>query len=454
MKTYDFDRIVDRHGTNAVKYDTLTDVFGSKELLPLWVADMDFATPDFILDALRRRLDHPVLGYTQLPDDYWPQIAVWIEARHGWRPDPAWMRFIPGIVKGIGMAVLALTRPGDKVVIQPPVYHPFRLVPEQMGRRVVCNPLRRTGDRYEMDFEQLEALLDDDCRLLLLSNPHNPAGIVWPEETLRRLAAICDRRGIVVVSDEIHCDMALYGHRHRPFASVSDAAAHCSVTFGAPTKTFNIAGVVSSYAIVPDEALRRRFFGWLEAGEFHEAPLLSVVATRAAFTPEGDAWRRQMLRYVEANVDFTDDFLRRYVPRIRAIRPEASFLVWLDCRELGLAHDALVDLFVARAGLALNDGEMFGPGGRASGSPKRSNDCGRRSTHAEARSGRRPDLHCGRRRFAPSRSALPLPHPAAAILRRMGLESLCIYITFVPQNVLHPIRTDGSVAQLDRATAF
>lgn len=338
-------------------------MFGSKELLPLWVADMDFATPDFILDALRRRLDHPVLGYTQLPDDYWPQIAAWIEARHGWRPDPAWMRFIPGIVKGIGMAVLALTRPGDKVVIQPPVYHPFRLVPEQMGRRVVCNPLRRTGDRYEMDFEQLEALLDDDCRLLLLSNPHNPAGIVWPEETLRRLAAICDRRGVVVVSDEIHCDMALYGHRHRPFASVSDAAAHCSVTFGAPTKTFNIAGVVSSYAIVPDEALRRRFFGWLEAGEFHEAPLLSAVATRAAFTPEGDAWRRQMLRYVEANVDFTDDFLRRYVPRIRAIRPEASFLVWLDCRELGLAHDALVDLFVARAGLALNDGEMFGPGG-------------------------------------------------------------------------------------------
>ena len=249
MKTYDFDRIVDRHGTNAVKYDALTDVFGRKELLPLWVADMDFATPDFILDALRRRLDHPVLGYTQLPDDYWPQIAAWIEARHGWRPDPAWMRFIPGIVKGIGMAVLALTRPGDKVVIQPPVYHPFRLVPEQMGRRVVCNPLRR------------------------------------------------------------------------------------------------------------------RFFGWLEAGEFHEAPLLSAVATRAAFTPEGDAWRRQMLRYVEANVDFTDDFLRRYVPRIRAIRPEASFLVWLDCRKLGLAHDALVDLFVARAGLALNDGEMFGPGG-------------------------------------------------------------------------------------------
>lgn len=361
--TCDFDRPIDRRGTNSVKYDTLAEHFGRGDLLPMWVADMDFETPDFIVGALRRRLEHPLYGYTAEPADYRPAITDWIRTHHGWEVRGEWIAYIPGIVKGIGLVIDRFVGKDEKVIIQPPVYHPFRLVPEQMGRRVVCNPLRRTGDRYEMDFEQLEALLDDDCRLLLLSNPHNPAGIVWPEETLRRLAAICDRRGVVVVSDEIHCDMALYGHRHRPFASVSDAAAHCSVTFGAPTKTFNIAGVVSSYAIVPDEALRRRFFGWLEAGEFHEAPLLSVVATRAAFTPEGDAWRRQMLRYVEANVDFTDDFLRRYVPRIRAIRPEASFLVWLDCRELGLAHDALVDLFVARAGLALNDGEMFGPGG-------------------------------------------------------------------------------------------
>ena len=361
MKTYDFDRIVDRHGTNAVKYDALTDVFGSKELLPLWVADMDFATPDFILDALRRRLDHPVLGYTQLPDDYWPQIAAWIEARHGWRPDPAWMRFIPGIVKGIGMAVLALTRPGDKVVIQPPVYHPFRLVPEGNGRQVVLNPLREhPGGGYSIDFDQLARVADDRCRLLLLSNPHNPGGIVWDPETLRRLAAFCDERGILVVSDEIHCDMALWDNRHTPFASVSEAAARCSITFGAPTKTFNIAGVVSSYAIVPDEALRRRFFGWLEAGEFHEAPLLSVVATRAAFTPEGDAWRRQMLRYVEGNVELVIGFCAEHLPAIRPLRPQASFLVWLDCRELGLRHEELQRLFIDEARLALNDGALFG----------------------------------------------------------------------------------------------
>lgn len=363
MGTCDFDRIVDRRGTHAEKYDALEKYFGRPDLLPLWVADMDFATPDFILEALRRRLDHPVLGYSRLPDQYWPQVAAWIEARHGWRPQTEWMRFIPGIVKGIGMAVLALTRPGDKVVIQPPVYHPFRLIPEQMGRRTVCNPLRRTGDRYEMDFEQLESVLDDDCRLLLLANPHNPAGIVWTEPTLRRLAEICDAHGITVVADEIHCDMALFGHRHRPFASVSEAAARCSVTFGAPTKTFNIAGVVGSYAIVPEEGLRRRFFDWLDAGEFAEAPLFSAVATMAAYTPEGEAWRQQMLRYVEANIDFTDQFLQRCIPRIRAIRPEASFLVWLDCRGLGLTHEALIDLFVRRARLALNDGEMFGAGG-------------------------------------------------------------------------------------------
>lgn len=362
MKTYDFDRIVDRHGTNAVKYDALTDVFGSKELLPLWVADMDFATPDFILDALRRRLDHPVLGYTQLPDDYWPQIAAWIEARHGWRPDPAWMRFIPGIVKGIGMAVLALTRPGDKVVIQPPVYHPFRLVPEQMGRRVVCNPLRRTGDRYEMDFEQLEALLDDDCRLLLLSNPHNPAGIVWPEETLRRLAAICDRRGVVVVSDEIHCDMALYGHRHRPFASVSDAAAHCSVTFGAPTKTFNIAGLLCSNVITVNPELKREFDVAAENIAGLTVSHFGLVACQAAYE-RAEPWLDALMGVLADNLSLLREFAER-TPGLRLIEPEGTYLAWLDCRGLGFGSaDELRDFMRDRARVYFDEGVLFGENG-------------------------------------------------------------------------------------------
>ena len=359
MKTYDFDRIVDRHGTNAVKYDALTDVFGSKELLPLWVADMDFATPDFILDALRRRLDHPVLGYTQLPDDYWPQIAAWIEARHGWRPDPAWMRFIPGIVKGIGMAVLALTRPGDKVVIQPPVYHPFRLVPEQMGRRVVCNPLRRTGDRYEMDFEQLEALLDDDCRLLLLSNPHNPAGIVWPEETLRRLAAICDRRGVVVVSDEIHCDMALYGHRHRPFASVSDAAAHCSVTFGAPTKTFNIAAIKGAAVVMADEERRRVYRAQREDSG---RDILSYAACIAVWE-RCEGWLDELLTVLDGNFRLLSDFCRDHLPEVGVTPLEATYLPWLDFRFLGMEPGEQERFMGEKARCFFTEGYHFGAEG-------------------------------------------------------------------------------------------
>lgn len=363
MEHYDFDKIVDRRRTGAVKYEALGELYGRGDLLPLWVADMDFETPDFIVEALRRRLEHPVLGYTVEPEDYRPAIIDWVRARHGWEVRPEWLAYIPGIVKGIGMAINALVAPDEKVVIQPPVYHPFRLVPEANRRTVVYNPLHQAPDgSYSMDFEQLERAVDDRCRMLILSNPHNPGGIVWDAATLRRLADFCHARGMVVVSDEIHCDMTLGGHRHTPFASVSEAAAACSITFAAPSKTFNIAGVVSSYAVVPDEALRRRFYGWLEANELDAPDIFAPIATIAAFR-HGEAWRRQMLRYVEANVDLTIDFCARRIPAIRPLRPQASFLVWLDCRALELPQEELVRLFVEQARLALNDGAMFGPGG-------------------------------------------------------------------------------------------
>ena len=361
--TYDFDKVIDRRATGTVKYGLLDKAFGRGDLLPLWVADMDFATPPFIVDALKRRMEHPVFGYSVLPEGYWATVAAWIESHHGWKVEEKWMSFIPGIVKGIGMVVNVFTQPGDKIIIQPPVYHPFRITPQGNGRKVVWNPLvRRDDGSYDMDFDNLSAVADSQCKLLILSNPHNPAGIVWPKETLRRLAEFCHDRGILVISDEIHCDMALFGHRHTPFASVSDKAAHCSITFGAPSKTFNIAGIVSSYAIVPDDTLRRRFFSWLDANEFSDATFFAAIATMAAFT-HGEEWRRQMLRYVEHNIEFVEDFCRDHIPAVKPLRPEASFLVWLDCRDLGLGHDALVDLFVNKARLALNDGEMFGPGG-------------------------------------------------------------------------------------------
>jgi cystathionine beta-lyase len=323
---------------------------------------MDFETPDLIVNALRERLEHPVFGYTAEPEDYRPAIIDWVAGLHGWEIRKEWISYIPGIVKGIGMAINALLEKDEKVIIQPPVYHPFRLVPQRNGREVVFNPLRETVDGYEMDFENLEAVCDDRCRMLILSNPHNPAGITWSRKSLERLASFCHSRGIIVISDEIHADMALFGNRHIPFASVSPEAAACSITFGAPSKTFNIAGIVCSYAVVPDDALRERFYRWIEANEMGSAPIFSHIATVAAFR-HGAEWRRQMLDYIQGNIEFVEDFCREHIPQVRPLRPQASFLVWLDCRRLGLDREGLNRLFIDGAGLALNDGEMFSPGG-------------------------------------------------------------------------------------------
>ena len=360
---YDFDKIIDRSGSGDLKHEVLKERYGRSDLLPLWVADMDFETPAFITDALRQRLDHSLYGYTVVPGELWTTIIQWIQDHHGWEVKREWLTYIPGIVKGIGMAINVFVKEDEKVIIQPPVYHPFRLTPQGNGRKVVFNPLKQRADGgYDMDFEQLTEVVDEKCKLLILSNPHNPAGICWKIDTLRRLAHFCYERGIIVISDEIHSDMALFGNRHVPFASVSDEAAQCSITFGAPSKTFNIAGIVSSYAIVPNDSLRRRFYTWLEANELNDPPLFSPIATIAAYS-QGEDYRRQMLHYIEENIRFVEDYCREYLPDIKPLRPEASFLVWLDCRGLGLSHDALVDLFVNRARLALNDGAMFGPGG-------------------------------------------------------------------------------------------
>lgn len=362
MKIYDFNTPIDRRGTHCVKFDALKEMYGREDLLSLWVADMDFATPDFIIDALKRRLDHPVLGYPVQYDGYWQSVVDWIRSHHGWQVEREWMRYIPGIVKGIGMVVNVFTKPGDKIIIQPPVYHPFRLVPEHNDREIVMNPLRWVGDTYEMDFEQLEQVIDDKCKILILANPHNPVGITWSRDTLVRLADIAVKHNLIVISDEIHCDMALYGNKHIPFASVSENAARCSITFGAPSKTFNIAGIVSSYAIVPDPVLREKFFAWLTANEMDMATIFAMVATEAAFT-EGEEWRQQMLAHIESNIDFVDEYLKANIPEVRAIKPQASYLVWLDFSALGLPHDKLIDMLVNDARLAMNDGAMFGIGG-------------------------------------------------------------------------------------------
>ncbi|MBO7115908.1 MAG: PatB family C-S lyase [Prevotella sp.] len=361
--TYSFDKIIDRRGSNDLKHSVLQERYGRDDLLPLWVADMDFETPPFITEALRQRLDHSLFGYTVVPEELWSTIIQWVRDHHQWEVRREWLTYIPGIVKGIGMAVNVFSQEGDKVIIQPPVYHPFRLTPQGNKREVVYNPLKQLSDGYyEMDFDQLEQVTDEHCKLLILSNPHNPAGICWKQETLQRLAHFCHEHHILVLSDEIHSDMALFDHRHVPFATVSEEAAQCSITFGAPSKTFNIAGIVSSYAIVPNDSIRRRFYTWLEANEFNDPPLFSPIATIAAYQ-QGETWLKEMLDYVEGNIRFLEDFFQQHLPKIKPLRPQASFLVWLDCRGLGFTHEQLIDLFVNKAHLALNDGEMFGAGG-------------------------------------------------------------------------------------------
>lgn len=360
-----FDSIIDRKGSGALKADALKERFGSDNLIPLWVADMDFATPDFILDALRQRLAHPILGYTIEPEDYRPAIIDWLRELHGAHVRPEWISYIPGIVKGIGLAIHCFVKPDEAVIIQPPVYHPFRLVPEAIGRDVVYNPLIEVADgKYEMDLDGLEKIASrSDTRMLVMSSPHNPAGIAWSKETLEKVADICSRHNVIVISDEIHSEMLLWGKRHIPFYEVSQAARDCSITFAAPTKTFNIAGVVSSYAIVPSDNLRKTFFDFLKGCELDEPTIFAPIATIACYR-HGHQWHKEMLAYIEDNTRFVEEFCKEKLPGIVPVRPDASFLVWLDCRGLNLPHDQVVALFKDKAHLALNDGEMFGKEGR------------------------------------------------------------------------------------------
>ncbi|MCL1615669.1 PatB family C-S lyase [Bacteroides sp. ET71] len=359
--TYDFDELLERRGTDSVKWDGVRDVWGRDDLLPLWVADMDFRTPPFVMEALKRQLSGGVLGYTRPCADWAPAICDWLLHRHGWQVETGWISFVPGIVRAQALALLCFTRPGDRVAVMNPVYHPFFLVTQRLEREVVFSPLVLRDGHYHIDYARLEQDLDG-CRVLILCNPHNPGGRVWTEDELRRVADICHRRGVMVLSDEIHADLTLPGYRHHPFATVSPRAAAISLTFMAPSKAFNMPGLASSYAIAVDPSIRRRFQTFLEAGEFGEGHMLAYVGCAAAYR-EGEEWLGQLLDYIQGNIDFTEQFLKERIPAIGMIRPQASYLIFLDCRRLGLPQPELVNLFVDKAHLALNDGTMFGRGG-------------------------------------------------------------------------------------------
>ena len=359
---YDFDTVVNRHGTDSVKWDFEEHFTGMTGLLPLWVADMDFPAPPEILSAIRRRVDHPVFGYVREPDSYFEAAAAWLARRHDWTVRQEWMVPSPGVIPGLAAAILAFTRPGDGIVIQPPVYHPFALRVKSNGRRVVENPLVVRDGAWHMDLDGLEKVIDHGTRMLILCSPHNPVGRVWERETLLRLAEICCARGAVVVSDEIHNDLVMPGRRHTPIAALSEASAANTVTLVAATKTFNIAGLGGSLAIVAEEGRRKAFEEQQHAIFSGVANAVAVAASEAAWR-HGEPWLEELLVYIQGNHKLLKDFLAAKLPAVRAFPLEGTYLALLDMRGLGLTEALLKERLLRDARVWLDEGTKFGRGG-------------------------------------------------------------------------------------------
>jgi cystathionine beta-lyase len=358
---YDFDAVVDRHGTASVKWDYEELFTGMTGLLPLWVADMDFPAPPEIMDAIRRRVDHPVFGYMKEPDSYFQAAAAWLARRHLWTVRREWMVTSPGVLPGLAAAILAFTQPGDGIVIQPPVYYPFAMRVRGNGRRVVENPLILRGGGWHMDLDGLEKVIDQRTRMLVLCSPHNPVGRVWERETLSRLAEICQSRGVMIVSDEIHNDLVMPGHGHVPIATLSETSAANTVTLVAATKTFNIAGLGGSLTIIADEGRRKAFEAQQHAIFPGAGNALAVAASEAAWR-YGEPWLEELLVYIKGNDDMVREYLAARLPSVRSFPLEGTYLALLDMRGLGLTDATLRERLLRHAHVWLDEGAKFGRG--------------------------------------------------------------------------------------------
>ena len=358
---YNFDKIINRADTNCVKYDLRKQVFGNPDVLPMWVADMDFETPDFVRKAVIERAEHPVYGYHFKDEAYFQSIAGWLRRRHNWEVPTDWMSFTPGVVCGFNMAVLAFTEPGDEIIIQPPVYPPFHHAVSSHGRKLVYNTLVNRGDGYEINFDQL-AEQTKTAKMLILSNPHNPVGRCWTRNELLLLGEICLKNNVLVISDEIHCDLVLPGYKHTPFATLGHQYAMNCITFHAASKTFNLAGLATSTAIIPNEYLRKTYVAYVEDLEAHLGNIFGKVATQTAMN-QGDEWLAQLLDYVQGNIDYVSDLLTMNLPKVKFHKPQATYMMWLDFNGFGLTEEELWQKMTREAQLGFNRGTDFGEAG-------------------------------------------------------------------------------------------
>lgn len=362
MKRYNFDELIDRRGTDCLKIDGMKKAYGVEDAVAMWVADMDFRTPDFVMEAIRQRCTHEILGYTFPSDNYYQSIVDWVTERHHWKIEKEYLTFLPGVVPGLAHCLNACTRTGDRVLIQTPVYMPFHWIPDNLHREVIDNYLILENGRFCMDFVSMEKEFSNGCKVMILCNPHNPGGRVWSAGELMQLSALCEKYGVLVLSDEIHADLTLNGAVHTPFASLSEYAFHHTITLMAPSKTFNLAGLATSYSVIGNPALRSLFVRYLHATELNNGTIFAYVAAQAAYENGAD-WVRQLTDYVWGNVSLVRDFLSTQVPLIRPMIPEATYMVWLDCRELGMSQKELRHFFYQEAKVVMNDGTAFGPGG-------------------------------------------------------------------------------------------
>ena len=352
---YDFDELINRRGTNSYKWDSAAKA----DVLPLWVADMDFRTAPVITEALSRRVSHGIFGYTRVPEAYYQAVTTWFSRRHGWHMRKEWMIYTSGVVPAISAIIKALARPGDKVLVQTPVYNCFFSSIRNNACEAVCSPLLRTGDTYQMDFDDLERkAADPKVKIMLLCNPHNPAGRVWTREELTRMGKICLRHDVTVVADEIHCELVFPPYAYTPFASVSEEFQRRSVTCISPSKAFNIAGLQIANIVAEDDDMRQRIDRAININEVCDVNPFGVEATIAAYN-EGEEWLTQLIDYLQGNYDYMRNFCAEHLPRFPLAKLEGTYLVWMDCSALRLPSETLEQALIEEAGLWLNAGAMY-----------------------------------------------------------------------------------------------
>jgi cysteine-S-conjugate beta-lyase len=358
---YSFDDFIERRNTYSVKWDETERIFGVKDVLPMWVADMDFKAPAEVLEALLKRVEHGVFGYTSIPASLKQAVCDWMAGKHKWRINSKWLSFSTGVVPALATAIQAFTSPGDKIIVQTPVYYPFFQLVQKNNRELVLNPLQLTNEKYKMNFTDLKEKIKG-AKLLLLCNPHNPGGRVWSTEELARLGELCLEHNVIVVSDEIHSDLVFSGSRHTPFASISEEFAQISVTCIAPTKTFNLAGLQSAISIIPNRVLKKQFDNVQQRQGFFTLNTFAVIGTEAAYR-HGEQWLNHLLKYIEGNVELTYSFIEKHLPKLKVMKPEATYLVWIDCRKLQKSDQELKQLLLQKGRIAVEPGNKFGESG-------------------------------------------------------------------------------------------